>query len=1486
MKKVITLLTCSLIILVQVSFAQKSFNIFSENATERAAAKEELARANSNKTTPTYSARIPSTNSVNVTGTAGCNCWIDRDASWNIVPFTNGTAPQYRNDDGYTVRMALPFNFCFYGRQVDSIYINNNGNVSIDAPYFQFSADSFPSPNFVMIAPFWGDVDTRNAGSGLVYYQLTSSHLIVQWEDVGYYNSMADKKNTFQLIMTDGIDQLLPPNANVSFCYKDMAWTTGAASGGVGGFGGIPATVGINQGNGTDYIQIGRFDTVGTQYDGPYGNVDGVDFLDNQQFILNSCLSGSNVPPILNSQQVCDTVTVCENDTILITGTFLSPEAGQITSCSVGSLMTGLSVIQNVPGNTVDWIVQIIGLPSNLGMNRFDLVGTDNGTPARSIRVPVVVNVVNEPVASYTFSPTGTINVGTTVNFTNTSTDLLPGVIYSWDFGDGSPTSSLQNPSHTYTTGGVFYPTLTVTNPGGCATTYTQQINVFTCAVANLSVVNACISSPTTVTYTGVGISTATYTWDFSGGTVLSGSGMGPYTVQWNTPGNFPVSVSVDLTGCTTSVATQNVDIYDMPVASISAASAVCTGQANNVVFNGYAPGATALTWDFAGGTGGGAGQGPFNIVWNTPGNYVVQTIANNNGCADTATANVVVNQIPTSLFTATASACEGDPIAINYTGTATAGANYTWDFNGATIASGSGQGPYSITWNTGGAYQVSLTVSENGCTSTQTLQAVTMNPIPTASISATSSLCVGASNTISFNGSASGGASYNWNFGSGTVVSGSGAGPYTVQWNSATVDQVTLTVTDAGCSDNTAFGVTVNPIPNSTFTATSSVCTGQGASVAYTGSASAGATYTWDFNGGTPSGSGQGPITVTWSTPGTYNVTLVVAENGCTSTQSLNPVVNNPYPDAQISALAGLCIGEQNTISYSGTATGNATYTWNFGTGTVVSGSGAGPYNVQWATPGNESVRVLVSQLGCADSAQFNVIVNAIPTSVFSLPPSICAGEPFTVSYTGTSGPGANYLWDFGTTTVVSGSGAGPYSVVSDVAGNPAITLTVDENGCVSPTTVQNITIAPIPVVAAGADVSVCSGVVVPIGGPAEANTTYSWSPTTGIDNPNSNSPNVTLSNSGTGTIQTTYYVTATSSFGCVNQDTVVLGAYAIPYAEFPTPSAQCLDSNSFNFIPVGNIFPGVDYTWDFGSASDIGTSNLQIPPAVKFNSVGFHPITLSTSYNGCPGAPYVDQVEVLEMPQADFSADIVNGCAPLFVPFTNLSSANSASFHWTYSDGGADTLPFPNHMFTNAGTYTVTLMASTARGCSNTVTRNKIIEVFPVPQAAFIADPEIATIYEPIIHFQNTTVNGAFYQWEFGDSSGTSLTSPYHTYNAVGAYEVILMTESDFGCKDTTRGVVRIEYGYSFFVPSAFSPNGDGVNDYFQGYGTFLKDYEMAIYDRWGIEIFKTSSYDFPWDGKVNKEVQNDIYVYKIKVTDLKGEKHTYVGKVSVIR
>jgi hypothetical protein len=208
---------------------------------------------------------------------------IPRDGTFSLVPFSGYTSP-YRNDDGSSDSISLPFTFSFYGTPYTSLYINNNGNVSFGASYYQYSPVGFPSSSYVMIAPFWADVDTRNDTSGLVYYKTEAHRITIIWDHVGYYGDHADKLNTFEVILSDGTDPIVGIGKNMCFSYDDMQWTTGDASYGSGGFGGYPATVGVNKGDGVQYALIGRFDHAGTDYDGPGGANDGVSYLDSQNF--------------------------------------------------------------------------------------------------------------------------------------------------------------------------------------------------------------------------------------------------------------------------------------------------------------------------------------------------------------------------------------------------------------------------------------------------------------------------------------------------------------------------------------------------------------------------------------------------------------------------------------------------------------------------------------------------------------------------------------------------------------------------------------------------------------------------------------------------------------------------------------------------------------------------------------------------------------------------------------------------------------------------------------------------------------------------------------------------------------------------------------------------------------------------------------------------------------------------------------------------
>lgn len=1256
-----------------------------------------------------------------------CNCWIQRDATWQIAQFDGsggsggpGMPPDYRNDDWSTVALTLPFNFCFYGQQVNQVYINNNGNVSIGTAYSIFSASSFPDPTYTMVAPFWADVDTRGPLSGLVYYKIAPKYMIVQWDGVGFFNQKDSLLNTFQLIITDGSDPIINMGQNVAFCYKDMQWTTGSASQGVNGFGGIPATVGVNQGNGIDYIQFGLFDAPGGAYDGPYGNNDGVDWLDGQSFVLNACISSANIPPVLNSLNVCDTIHLCENTTDTLVLNYLAPEQLETTTISWFSPgFTGITAVSNTPGNTATLALEIIGSAANLGYHTLAVTATDNGTPPAATSNFFVVEIMPAPLPSFTFSPTSPMMINSVVTFTNTSPSVT-GATYSWDFGDGSPPSPSINALHNYTTAGTFDATLTATYPNGCTTIFTQQIIITNCAPATFTVTNACAGAPSTITFTSTANPGAVFTWDFDGGTVLSGTGQGPYTVSWPAGGNYTVALDVTDPNCSSAV-TMPVNINEIPIASITPVAQLCEGDVSNVSFNG-----------------------------------------------------------------------------------------------------------------TSGA-----------------------------------------------------GATYSWTFGNAIVVSGSGSGPYQLQYNSSGNEQISLIVDENGCSDTTSIAVLINPIPVSTFTVLPSACALEPLTVTYAGAAGASASYNWNFNGANIlSGSSQGPYSVSWNSGGNYNVTLSVTENGCTSQMSTLPVAITDIPQVSISSVAPLCEGAQGNVNFTGVAGPTANYQWNFGNAIVISGSGSGPYSLQWNSPGNDQVLLTVTENNCTSSDTIDILVNQIPTSVFTVNNAACINQPVGISYTGSASAGASYNWSFGSATVISGNGQGPYSLSWSAQGNFQVSLTVTENGCVSAQTDIPATVNPLPIVSAGTNQTSCSGGIIPLGDISNPGYTYLWSPGQDLSDPGLSNPTATIQNLTNADLQRDYYLTVTDANGCINSDTVTVQIHPVPVIGFPVLPGQCIENNLFQFSAFSNLASGMNYNWQFAGPASQPTGTLQTI-SISYSSVGTFSVELTADYNGCPAQPYNSSITVYEMPKPEFNPLVTEGCRPLEVPFTNLTPGSGNVYNWNFGDGGVTSLTDPVHTFTSAGIFSVALTARSSHGCTLDTVYKNLISVYPDADANFIPNPSVANILAPIIQFQNYSTNVLTYLWDFGDSSALSTDwSPDHTYSQIGTYQVTLMVISPDGCVDTVRGTVKVEDNFSFYIPEAFTPNGDGVNDVFRGYGIAFENFTMNIYNRWGDLIFQTNNYDQPWDGKLGTgPVQADVYVYRIVLTDLHGAQHTYVGDVSVI-
>ncbi len=211
------------------------------------------------------------------------------------------------NDDGSTNLVSLPFTINFYGTDYSSLYVNNNGNVTFNAAQFNYTPYGLGSgySGQPIIAPFFADVDTRGAGSGLTSYGTGNyaghDAFGVTWPGVGYYFYGTDKLNTFQLILVDRSDTGAG-NFDFYFNYDQIQWETGDASGGSGGLGGISAAVGYNAGQsgnpaGTYAMLAGSLINGALLDGGPNSLVAGTNDGVAGQFLFQ-VRNGSVVPPV------------------------------------------------------------------------------------------------------------------------------------------------------------------------------------------------------------------------------------------------------------------------------------------------------------------------------------------------------------------------------------------------------------------------------------------------------------------------------------------------------------------------------------------------------------------------------------------------------------------------------------------------------------------------------------------------------------------------------------------------------------------------------------------------------------------------------------------------------------------------------------------------------------------------------------------------------------------------------------------------------------------------------------------------------------------------------------------------------------------------------------------------------------------------------------------------------------------------------------
>ena len=331
---------------------------------------------------------------------------------------------------------------------------------------------------------------------------------------------------------------------------------------------------------------------------------------------------------------------------------------------------------------------------------------------------------------------------------------------------------------------------------------------------------------------------------------------------------------------------------------------------------------------------------------------------------------------------------------------------------------------------------------------------------------------------------------------------------------------------------------------------------------------------YFWKFGDGSPVVNNN-KVSHTYNYAGKYTLTFYFQKKGICGLDSIVWNIHikccNPLPG--ITATTPVCTGNNSSIKDTSTFNPTAKYKWRFDGGNVISGSGQGPYNVNWLVKGKDTVWVIVADSSCiSDSAYFVITVNPIPTSTFNLTTPICAKKSSVINYTGNASPTAIFNWNFNGGIIISGNGSGPYNVKWLNAGKFKVTLNVSEGGCFSDTSATLITVNPLPIPAFTADPQTTTSDKPLITFNDFSTNTINWSwnfgePSSGTNNVSS-SESPTHSYAGDGTF--TVWLVTESKDGCSDSISSVVNISELNSFYVPNAFIPDFDNNKF-FQPYG---------------------------------------------------------------------------------------------------------------------------------------------------------------------------------------------------------------------------------------------------------------------------------------------------------------------------
>jgi gliding motility-associated-like protein len=863
---------------------------------------------------------------------------------------------------------------------------------------------------------------------------------------------------------------------------------------------------------------------------------------------------------------------------------------------------------------------------------------------------------------------------------------------------------------------------------------------------------------------------------------------------------------------------------------------------------------------------GGGAHSGVLDPAIAVSGNYTYTVTSTSPPCTASAVVAVTVVPQPSAGSNGSTTVCTGDaafPLSGLLGGSPTAGG--TWEAPDGMAFSGT----FDPAIHMQGVYTYTIAAAAP-CTQASATVTVTVNPTPNAGSNGSLAICSNGAPTALFpllGGTPSTGGT--WTGPGGTAFSGT----YDPAIHASGTYTYTITPL-APCPISTAtITVTEQPQPQAGTSAQATLCASSPSTALLGllgGSPAPGGT--WTGPGGVAVGPSIDPAT---AASGAY-VYTVAGTAPCASAQATLTLTILAQPSAGTAGTLNLCSSAPAVDLF--TALGGSPTSGGSWTGPT-GGASSSTFTPGTSAPGVYTYTTPSLPPCPTSTATVTVNVTAQPNAGTNASTTVCSSGSAIALF-----PLLGNAAQAGGTWTAPGGGAFSGSFVPGTSAAGAYTYTVSAPPpCTAASSTVTVTVVNAVTAGTGGSITLCANdpPVDPMswltGSPTPGG---SWSgPSGAVSGP------VVPSTAASGT----YTYTVQGVAPCpTQQSSVTLTISPLPYAGVDAPFSICAEAAPASLFPV--LGPGVNNggQWSGPGGAATGSFDPSGMPA------GAYTYTV-TGTGGCIGE--VDQatitVAVNPSPVPDFSFTPASGCAPMLVQFSN-ATPGSASASWNFGDGSTGVGVLNSSHAYGGGLFSVTLTVTDMNGCTGSTTLQDTIFASLGPSAQFTATPMEVSVDDPTIELAHTDRANVTYDWTIDGSplNGTGAFSHTITPAILGPHIVCLTATDDLGCANTECLQVVVMDELTIYVPNAFTPNNDGINDVFlpSVLGHQPDKYELVIFDRWGREVFSTTDPLQGWNGGLNNggdPLPDGVYTWKLNARDrFSLERRQTFGMVSLLK